>query len=111
MQRVIIGMTVGMVAGIIDVIPMIILQLPLDANISAFTMWACVGIVLSIIDVRVHSMAKGVIAAFLLLAPCAVLIAAKEPTSLIPIVIMTTMLGCFCGFAVDFFVKKFLRTH
>ncbi len=111
MQRVIIGMTVGMVAGIIDVIPMIILQLPWDANISAFTMWVCVGIVLSIIDVRVHSVAKGVIVAFLLLAPCAVLIAAKEPMSLIPIIIMTVLLGSFCGFAVDFGKRKFLRTH
>ena len=41
MKKIKIGLLLGMVAGVIDVIPMIMQNLTWDANISAFTMDSC----------------------------------------------------------------------
>jgi len=101
MKKIRIGLLLGMVAGIIDVIPMIIQNLTWDANLSAFTMWIVVGFLIATIDLKINSVIKGILIAFLVLLPSAVLIGWKEPVSLVPIAIMTTILGGLLGFSIN----------
>jgi len=101
MKKIKIGLLLGMVAGVIDVIPMIMQNLTWDANISAFTMWIVVGFLTATIDLNINPIIKGVLTAFLVLLPTAILIGWKEPVSLIPIVIMTTVLGGLLGFSIN----------
>jgi drug/metabolite transporter (DMT)-like permease len=100
MKPVIIGILLGIVAGIIDVIPMVIKKLSWDANISAFTMWIVVGFFIATIDLSMNPILKGIIIAFLVLLPAAILIGWKEPKSLIPILVMTLILGGLLGYAI-----------
>jgi len=95
------GLMLGAVAGVVDVIPMIIQKLTWDANISAFTMWVIIGFLISIVDLNINSIVKGILIAFLVLLPSAILIGWKEPISLIPISIMTIILGGLLGFAIQ----------
>ena len=67
MKKIKMGLLLGIVAGIIDVIPMIIQNLTWDANISAFTMWIVVGFLNSTIDLNLNSIIKGILTAFLVL--------------------------------------------
>ncbi len=76
-------------------------KLTWDANISAFTMWIVVGFLIATIDLRMNSIIKGILIAFLVLLPTAILIGSKEPVSLIPIAIMTTILGGLLGFSIN----------
>lgn len=101
MKRIKIGLLLGLVAGILDVIPMIMQKLTWDANISAFTMWIVVGFLIATIDLKMNSIIKGILIAFLVLLPTAILIGSKEPVSLIPIAIMTTILGGLLGFSIN----------
>lgn len=101
MKRIIIGILLGIVAGVIDVIPMILQNLTWDANISAFTMWIVVGFLISTIDLKINSIIKGILVAFIVILPTAILIGWKEPASLIPIAIMTTILGGLLGFSIN----------
>jgi len=80
---------------------MIMQKLTWDANISAFTMWIVVGFLIATIDLRMNSIIKGILIAFLVLLPTAILIGSKEPVSLIPIAIMTTILGGLLGFSIN----------
>ncbi len=91
----------GVVAGILDVIPMIIQKLSWDANISAFSMWVVIGFILSSIDIKITPVLKGIFVSFLILLPTAILIGWQEPISLLPISIMTLLLGGGLGFAID----------
>jgi drug/metabolite transporter (DMT)-like permease len=100
MKTILIGILLGIAAGIIDVIPMIIKKLTWDANISAFLMWVIVGFFIATIDLNMNSIVKGIVIAFLVLTPCAVLIGWKEPKSLIPIFITTLILGGLLGFLI-----------
>ncbi|MDR2009979.1 MAG: hypothetical protein LBQ22_05810 [Bacteroidales bacterium] len=105
-KKIKIGILLGIVAGIIDVIPMILQNLTWDANLSAFTMWIIVGFLIATIDLNINSIIKGLLIAFLVLLPSAILIGWQEPISLIPIIIMTTILGGLLGFSIEKIMKK-----
>lgn len=105
-KKIKIGILLGIVAGIIDVIPMILQNLTWDANLSAFTMWIVVGFLIATIDLNINSIIKGLLIAFLVLLPSAILIGWQEPISLIPIIIMTTILGGLLGFSIEKIMKK-----
>jgi len=106
MKRTTTGILLGMVAGIIDVIPMILQKLTWDANISAFSMWIVIGFLISNIELKLNSIIKGILIAFLVLLPSAILIGWKEPVSLLPIAIMTTILGGLLGFSIHKIMQR-----
>ena len=106
MKKQIIGLILGSIAGILDVIPMIIQGLTWDANISAFTMWTIVGFLIASVDLKIKPISKGILIAFLVLLPSAILIGWKEPVSLIPITIMTLILSSLLGFFINKYTEK-----
>ena len=103
MKKASVGILVGAIAGVIDVIPMMLQKLSWDANLSAFTMWVIVGFLVSVVDLKLNPILKGILIAFLVLLPNAVLIGAQEPASLVPIGIMTLVLGSAVGYVVSRF--------
>jgi len=105
-NKIVAGLVLGLIAGIIDVIPMVLQKLTWDANLSALAMWIIAGFFISTSELRINSILKGILISFLLLTPVAILIAWKEPMSLIPIAIMTLVLGALLGFAISKIGKK-----
>lgn len=105
MENIILTLIIGVLAGIIDVVPMIIQKMDRYSIISAFVQWMVVTFVIMNIDLGVASWLKGLIVAVLMAVPIAVLIAKNEPKSVIPILIMSVVLGSIVGFAGDKFVK------
>ncbi|MFA6005660.1 MAG: hypothetical protein WC775_04215 [Patescibacteria group bacterium] len=102
------GIMLGVLAGIIDVIPMMLQNLTWDANLSAFSLWVVSGFFIAHTSLKVTGIVKGIIVSFLMLLPTAILIGWKEPLALIPISIMTLILGSALGYCVDKYgqVKK-----
>jgi hypothetical protein len=105
MNKIIAGLVLGLVAGIIDVIPMILQKLTWDANLSALAMWIIAGFLISTNELKLNGILKGILISFLLLTPVAILIAWQEPMSLIPIAIMTLILGSLLGFTINKIAK------
>jgi hypothetical protein len=105
MNKTVLGILLGAVAGIIDVIPMIFMKLTWDANISAFTMWVIIGYFLSSIESKCNPILKGIVVSFLVLLPSAILIGWNDPKSLIPIIVMTTILGSLLGYSINRLTK------
>jgi hypothetical protein len=98
-NRIIIGILLGATAGIVDLIPMLLQKLTCDADISAFSMWLVIGFLISIVHINVKPVLKGVIISFAVLLPNAFIIGWHEPLSLIPISVMTLILGGILGVA------------
>ena len=94
-------MVLGAVAGVLDVIPMIVQGLSWDANLSAFLLWVINGFFISTSTLKMNPALKGVLISFLVLAPAAVLIGWNQPLSLIPIAAMTLILGAALGYMID----------
>lgn len=106
MSKIKVGIIFGIIAGIIDVIPMIFQKLTWDANLSAFSLWVIAGFMISTSNLKINSVLKGILISFLVLLPAAILIGWKEPTSLIPIFIMTLILGGLLGYFINRFGEK-----
>jgi hypothetical protein len=100
-KKLIIGLLFGGIAGIIDGIPMLWQKLTWDANLSAFSMWVVVGFLISVTNLKIPAAVKGILIAFLVLLPSAILIGWKELVSLLPIGIMTFVLGGLLGIAIE----------
>lgn len=99
------GIMLGTLAGIIDVIPMISQKLTWDANLSAFFFWIISGFLIANTNLKIKGVVKGLVISFLVLLPSAILIGWKEPVTLIPIFIMTSILGSALGYFIDKYGK------
>lgn len=91
----------GIIAGIIDVVPMVFQELTWDANLSAFTLWVIAGFMIATSNLKLNGVLKGVLISFLILTPAAILIGWQEPMSLIPIGVMTLILGSLLGYFIE----------
>ncbi|MBU1026222.1 MAG: hypothetical protein KKA31_00660 [Candidatus Margulisbacteria bacterium] len=98
MNKIKLGLIFGAIAGIIDVTPMVIQKLPLSADLSAFTMWVVVGLLISVTDIKINPVLKGILITFLVLSPIAIIIAEQEPMTLVPIGAMALILGSGLGY-------------
>jgi len=98
-KNIIIGLILGAIAGVLDIIPMVLQGLTWDANLSAFTLWVVSGFMLATSNLRLHPVLKGIVLAFLCLMPSVFIIGWHEPMSLVPIGIMTLILGALLGFS------------
>ena len=68
-KNIIIGFLLGIAAGIIDLIPMIIQNLSWNANLSAFSMWVVIGFLVSVTNLKINTIIKSIFIAFLVLFP------------------------------------------
>jgi hypothetical protein len=99
------GVLLGVCAGIVDVVPMIVQSLTWDAILSAFSLWVVSGIFIASSNLKVNGAVKGIIISVLTLLPAAVLIGWKEPASLLPIAVMTLILGSLLGYGIERYAK------
>jgi len=105
-KKIMIGIGLGIIAGLIDLIPMIIQDLPWNANLSAFSMWVVIGFLVSITDLKTNEILKSALIAFLVLLPNLFIIGVTNPISIIPIVIMTILLSSLLGFVYGKITKE-----
>ena len=98
MNKLIKFLVVGVIIGIIDVIPMILMKLTWDANISAFTMWVVISYFVYCSNQNINQIIKSIIISFLVLIPNAILIGWNNPMGLVPVIIMTLILSILMGF-------------
>ena len=105
-MRTIKGLLIGAIAGGLDLIPMILQKLSLDANLSAFSMWLMIGFLLAWVKLPLPPVLKGILVSFSVLIPSAILIGFKDPIGLLPIALMTIVLGSLSGLASDRWNKE-----
>jgi len=105
MKKTQLGILLGIIAGMIDVVPMILQKLTWEANISAFIFWVVAGFFIATTNIQLKGALKGIFISILLLIPLAFIIGWQEPMSLIPITIMNLILGSALGFLVDKYGK------
>lgn len=106
MKKITASLIIGVIAGVIDVIPMIIQGLDWYSNISAFVFWIIMGFVISYISIPLKSWKKGLLVAGLSALPIMIIVAASDPVSIIPIAIMTVVLGSLVGFLTEKYAQN-----
>ena len=111
MSKILLGIILGIIAGIIDTIPMFLQNLTWDAILSAFFLWVVSGFLIATTNIKINIILKGIIIPLLVLLPSAFIIGWKEPLSLVPILIMTIILGSLLGFFIEKYGKKDIKDY
>jgi hypothetical protein len=105
MRKILISLFIGFVAGIIDVIPMILQKLDLYSCASAFVQWIVLGVIISHLEIGLKGWLKGLIIAEATAIPILILVAKTDLISVLPIMIMSAILGSFVGIIGEKYAK------
>lgn len=104
MIKILIALTIGIFAGIIDIIPMVIQKLDKRATIAAFFHYLVLGLIIPFVDWDIISWIKGMIIGILLLVPTLIIVTKNDKKAMIPMIISSIILGGMIGFLGDKFV-------
>lgn len=104
MDKILLSIVLGTLAGVIDIIPMFMQKLDRYSIASAFIQWVVLGFVITHIEFGVGGWLKGLIVAVLLSIPVIVLVAKADPKSAVPIIVMSAILGSAVSFIGDKFI-------
>jgi hypothetical protein len=88
---------IGCIAGLIDVIPMIIQKLDKTANWSAFVHWVALGLIIPFVHWDIEPWLKGLIIGEITTLPVMIIVMAKDKKALIPMAIFSAILGIGVG--------------
>lgn len=101
MNKLLWGFLLGCAAGVIDIAPMLIKKLPWSACLSAFLLWAVSGFLVGSSSLALSGILKGLLIPCLVLLPSLFIIGAKNPMDLLPILVMTLLLGGSLGLLME----------
>jgi hypothetical protein len=104
MNNIIIASLIGIIAGIIDVIPMIIVKSDRSSCISAFLHYLVLGLIIPFVNWGIPMWLTGLIVAFLSAIPIMVIVYSKDKRAIIPITGFSIILGSGIGLAGSYFI-------
>lgn len=91
------SLLMGFVAGIIDIIPMIAQRLDIYSIFSAFSEWIILGILINYFPLKIKGFLKGLLISEIVIIPVLILVSQTSLIAIIPIIIMTAILGSTLG--------------
>jgi len=95
----------GIVAGIIDIVPMALQQLDMYSIVSAFVHWVVVVFVVNYVSFPLSGWLKGLLIAEIMAVPVMIIVMKTEPGAVIPMLGMSAVLGSLAGWAEKRFAK------
>lgn len=106
MNNLLIAITIGVVAGVIDIIPMIIKKLDKQAIFSAFVHYFVLGLIIPFVNWDVSGWIKGITIALLTAIPVMIIVYPKDKQALIPMIVLSIILGAGIGVAGAVFIGQ-----
>lgn len=104
MNRILIALVIGIIAGIIDVVPMLIQKMEKPANLSAFSHWVVLGLIIPFVSWNIAPWLKGLVIAEISAIPVLFLVTPKDKKAILPITIMSAVLGIAVALAGKAFI-------
>lgn len=101
-----VGIIVGIIFGIVDIIPMILMKMTWDTLVSAFLMCVIGGFIISTSNLKLNNTLKGMLIFFLIATPIMILVIAGSPQELIPMLITNLVIGSLMGYFIGRFGEK-----
>jgi hypothetical protein len=105
MENILTALIIGIIAGAIDVTPMIIQKLDKSACWSAFVHWVVLGLIIPFVHWDMQPWLKGLIIGELTTLPVMIIVFPKDKKALIPMVAFSAILGIGVAVAGSIFIK------
>ncbi|MGH4052098.1 MAG: hypothetical protein ACREVX_12255 [Clostridium sp.] len=95
------GVILGIIVGVINVLPMILQKTGWDANISTFLTWIIIGFFISTTNLKIQGIFKGIFISILIFIPSTIFVIESTLTGAIWIIIMALFFGGLLGYLID----------
>jgi hypothetical protein len=99
MQKLFIALSIGLAAGILDIIPMLLKKTPMNVWIVPFVHWVVLGVLIAYIKMPFPAWATGSIVAILTALPTLITYSQTKLQSVLPIAAISLVLGAIVGIA------------
>jgi hypothetical protein len=99
MNHFLVATVIGLIAGLIDVMPMILMKLEKEASISAFVHYFVLGLIIPFVSWDMAPWLKGMIIALLSSVPVMIIVYPKDKKAVIPMVLFSLVIGAGIGIA------------
>ncbi len=93
------ALLIGVAAGLLDVVPMVLQGQSWRANLSAFLHWLALGLVIPYLHWGLVPWLAGSLAGLLLALPIIAMVGEEEPGAWLPIGLFSLLLGAAVGWA------------
>ena len=99
MNDFLIAIIIGLIAGLIDTIPMIIQKLDKRDTISAFIHYFALGLIIPFVNWGIATWISGIVIALLTSIPIMIIVYPRDKKAIIPMIIFSLVLGAGIGIA------------
>jgi hypothetical protein len=99
MSEILIAATIGLVAALIDVIPMIIQKLDKISCMSAFFHYFVLGLIIPFVNWDLAPWLKGMIISLLVAIPVMIIVYSEDKKAIVPMTLFAIVLGTGIGIA------------
>ncbi len=99
MSNFLIAIIIGLVAGLIDIIPMLIKRLDKRDIISAFIHYFALGLIIPFVNWEIAPWLKGLVIALLSAIPIMIIVYPKDKKAILPMLVFSLILGAGIGLA------------
>ena len=106
MKKLLIVLFIGLIAGVLDLIPLFLVNAPLFNMLSVLAFWLVAAYIIAKTTILRNSILNGLVISILLMLPMALAVSATNPKDFIPMMFMSLLLGPFVGFAIGKFANK-----
>jgi hypothetical protein len=89
---------IGLVAGIIDIIPMIIQKINSRDIVSAFIHYLALGVIIPYVSWDICQWMKGSIIALLTSIPIMIIVYLRDKKAIVPMIVFSILLGAGIGY-------------
>lgn len=101
-----VGIIVGGICGILDIIPMILMKMTWDTLLSAFSMCVIGGFLIATSNLKLNNILKGMVIFFLIAIPMMIIVGVGAPDELFPMLFSNLVIGSLMGYFIGRFGGK-----
>lgn len=105
MRKILKILIIGLIAGALDLIPLLFVSAPLFNMLSIVAFWLVTTYIILIAKITKNSILNGLILSILLMIPMALAVSATNPKDFVPMMSMAVLLGPIVGYAIGKFVE------
>jgi predicted neutral ceramidase superfamily lipid hydrolase len=100
MRKNLIALSIGLIAGLLDLIPLWLANAPLFNMFSVLVFWLVCGFTMTNMQLHQNASLNGLLVSLILMLPLSLAVAATNPKDFLPMMSMAVILGPASGFVI-----------
>ncbi len=104
-RKILVALVVGVAAGLVDITPGLIRGVDLHITLAGFSFWLVMGPLVAFVSLPIADWLKGLLVASLLAIPGTFLMSGIAPETVVPMILVTVVLGSLVGFLTGRYAK------